>query len=42
MPGHIIERMEQADNAKSEGISICVELIEQMKDIDGIAGAHLI
>jgi methylenetetrahydrofolate reductase (NADPH) len=41
MPDHIIERIEQADDAKSEGISICVELIEQMKDIDGIAGAHL-
>ena len=37
----VIKRIESADNEKAEGQKICVELLEQFKEIDGIHGAHL-
>ncbi|MFQ5982649.1 MAG: methylenetetrahydrofolate reductase [Woeseiaceae bacterium] len=41
MPGGIIRRMEAARDPRHEGISICAELLQQARDISGIAGAHL-
>lgn len=41
MPGGIIRRMEAARDARQEGICICAELLQQARDINGIAGAHL-
>ncbi len=41
MPDGIIRRMEAARDARTEGISICAELLQQAKDISGVAGAHL-
>lgn len=41
VPGHIIDRLEKAADPSSEGIRICAELIEQLQEIDGISGAHL-
>lgn len=41
MPDGIIRRLEAARDPRHEGISICAELIEQARDIDGIAGVHL-
>jgi len=52
VPDEIVKRMEGAGQgiedkkakaaaAREEGIKICVELIEQMKDIPGVAGVHI-
>lgn len=37
----IVERLEQAADAKAEGIKICAELIAELAAIPGIAGAHV-
>ena len=36
-----IERMEKAADPASEGIGICVELIEELATIPGVAGVHI-
>jgi methylenetetrahydrofolate reductase (NADPH) len=41
MPDGIIRRMEAARDPRQEGISICAELLQHARDIDGVAGAHL-
>lgn len=52
VPDEIVARMEGAGKgiedkkakaaaAREEGIKICIELIEQMKDIPGVAGVHI-
>jgi methylenetetrahydrofolate reductase (NADPH) len=41
MPDGVIRRMEAARDPRQEGIAICAELIEQVRDIDGISGVHL-
>ena len=41
VPDEIITRMEQAKNAKEEGASIILEIIEQLKEIPGIHGIHI-
>ena len=52
MPNEIVERMEaaikgiedkkaKAEAAREEGIKICVELIQQMREIPGVAGVHI-
>jgi methylenetetrahydrofolate reductase (NADPH) len=37
----IIERLDQAADAKAEGTKICAELIAELATIPGIAGAHV-
>ncbi|KKN30898.1 hypothetical protein LCGC14_0829480 [marine sediment metagenome] len=41
VPDELIKRMEKAKDAKEEGINICVEIIKEMKKIDGISGVHI-
>lgn len=41
MPDHIIDRLEQAEDPKQEGILVCAELLNQLAEIKGVAGAHL-
>jgi methylenetetrahydrofolate reductase (NADPH) len=41
MPEGVIRRMESARDPRQEGISICAELLQQARDLNGIAGAHL-
>jgi 5,10-methylenetetrahydrofolate reductase len=41
VPDEIVTRMEQAANAKEEGATIAVELIEQLKEIPGVHGVHI-
>ncbi len=41
MPDGVIRRMESARDPRQEGISICAELLQQARDLNGIAGAHL-
>ncbi len=41
IPEKVIKRIENAENEKAEGQRICIELLEQFKEIEGIHGAHL-
>jgi len=41
IPDAIVERLERATDAQSEGVRICVELIERIRSIKGVAGIHL-
>lgn len=41
IPQSIVERMERAADPKAEGRAICVELLQELAEIDGIAGAHV-
>src|SRR3989338_2969734 len=52
VPDEVVERMEAAGKgiedkkakaaaAKDEGIRICIELIQQMREIEGVAGVHI-
>jgi len=43
VPDAVVKRMEKTpkDKWRSEGIEICVEIIEQIKDIPGVAGVHI-
>ncbi|MBV1696941.1 MAG: methylenetetrahydrofolate reductase [Hyphomicrobiales bacterium] len=41
IPDAMIERMEKSADPASEGIRICVELIEELATIPGIAGVHI-
>ncbi len=41
VPDYYIERLEKAADAAEEGIRICVEQIQRLQRIEGIAGVHL-
>ena len=41
VPDEIITRLEQADNAREEGVRIPLEIIEQLKEIPGVHGIHI-
>ena len=41
MPEAIIDRLDGAVDAKREGVWICAELLEQLAEIPGVSGAHL-
>jgi 5,10-methylenetetrahydrofolate reductase len=41
LPDHYVERMAAAENGKAEGVEICVEQLQQMREMDGIAGVHI-
>jgi methylenetetrahydrofolate reductase (NADPH) len=42
IPEELIERLDRADDAEQEGIRICAEQLQQLVDIPGINGVHLI
>jgi methylenetetrahydrofolate reductase (NADPH) len=41
IPESLIERLEAAEDEKLEGRRICIELMQQMQQIPGVAGVHL-
>lgn len=41
IPDELVARMEGASDAKEEGVTIATELIEQVRDIPGVRGAHI-
>ena len=41
VPDWIVARMDKATDAKAEGIDIAVDLINEMKTIEGVHGAHI-
>jgi methylenetetrahydrofolate reductase (NADPH) len=41
IPDEIVERLERAANPRREGRRICVEVLQQLAETPGIAGAHV-
>jgi len=41
IPDWIVERMDKASDARAEGEAICVDLLKEMREIDGLSGAHI-
>jgi len=41
IPDWIIERLDRASDPKAEGIAICADLLKEMREIPGVAGAHI-
>jgi methylenetetrahydrofolate reductase (NADPH) len=41
IPDTIIKRLETAKEPKQEGRKICVELIQQIREIEGVSGVHV-
>jgi methylenetetrahydrofolate reductase (NADPH) len=41
IPDAIVERLERAADAKAEGKKICIELLQELAAVPGIAGAHV-
>jgi methylenetetrahydrofolate reductase (NADPH) len=41
IPDQVVERLERATDPKAEGKRICVELLQQLADTPGVAGAHV-
>jgi methylenetetrahydrofolate reductase (NADPH) len=41
IPERVIERLERAADPKTEGKKICVELLQQLAQTPGVAGAHV-
>lgn len=41
VPDELVTRLEDAKDAKGEGVRICLETIEQLKEIPGVHGIHI-
>jgi methylenetetrahydrofolate reductase (NADPH) len=41
VPESYVDRMAKAKDPKTEGIAICVEQIQQLRQVEGVAGIHL-
>ena len=41
IPDPLIKRMEQAAEPREEGVKVCVELVQQLREIQGLRGVHL-
>jgi 5,10-methylenetetrahydrofolate reductase len=41
VPDEVVTRMEKAENAKEEGVRIILEIIEQLKEMPGVHGIHI-
>ncbi len=41
IPDAIIKRLEGAKDQKAEGRNICIELIQQLQEIEGVSGVHI-
>ncbi len=41
IPDNIIKRLEGAENQKQEGKQICIDMINEVKEIEGVSGIHV-
>jgi methylenetetrahydrofolate reductase (NADPH) len=41
VPQEIVDRMADAKDPKEEGVKICLETIEELKEVEGIHGVHI-
>ncbi len=41
IPDHIIKRLLGADSQKDEGVNICIDMINELREIQGVNGVHI-
>ena len=41
IPDDVVKRLEGAENPKKEGKQLCIDIIDEVKDIEGVAGVHV-
>ncbi len=41
VPEEIVARLKGSQNVKEEGIKLCIDIIQQVKEIKGVAGVHI-
>jgi methylenetetrahydrofolate reductase (NADPH) len=41
VPNELVKRMEDAEDAKEEGVRITLEIIERLREIEGVHGIHI-
>jgi 5,10-methylenetetrahydrofolate reductase len=41
IPDEVVRRLEGARNQKAEGKKICVEMIQQLREVEGVSGVHV-
>ena len=41
IPDELIKRLEGAAEPKQEGQQICIELIQQIREVEGVSGVHV-
>ena len=41
VPEELLTRIANAEDEKEEGVNLCVELMKQIRDIEGVAGMHI-
>ena len=41
IPDELIERLKGAEKKKEEGLKICIETIQRLQEIEGVAGVHI-
>ena len=41
IPDEIIKRLEGAQDQKKEGKQLCIDIINEVKEIDGVSGIHV-
>jgi methylenetetrahydrofolate reductase (NADPH) len=41
VPKKVVRRLEQARDPEQEGVAICAELLQQLSEVPGVSGAHL-
>jgi methylenetetrahydrofolate reductase (NADPH) len=41
IPDDVIQRLAGAEDQKQEGVDLCVDLIEQVREIEGVSGVHI-
>ena len=41
IPDNIIKRLAGANDQRQEGVNICIDMVNQVKEIDGVSGVHI-
>jgi methylenetetrahydrofolate reductase (NADPH) len=41
IPDDVIKRLAGAEDQKQEGVNLCIDLIEQVREIEGVSGVHI-
>ena len=41
IPDAVIDRLAGAQDQKQEGVDLCIDLIEQVREIEGVSGVHI-
>jgi methylenetetrahydrofolate reductase (NADPH) len=41
IPDAVIKRLKGAENQAQEGTNVCIDMINQVREIEGVAGVHI-